>query len=450
LPGVSRASAVFRTALKHDAIEQLAREHGFVQRQRLVTGSSVFWALMLSLGAHPLDYISDVLRTLNQRESWSLRYKPFWNRLAKPQFADFMKALFVKLARELPIRVLEKVPGGELARFSEILLDDGSSFAVANGLRTVFPGRFTNITPAAVELHAQMSLLNDSLNVVTLAPDKEAERQFLPEPEALPPRSLSLRDRGYIDRAYFERLQAVEESKRAFLICRTPKEINPTIVAVRGMPRRLGRKWEGKSLRSLQKKRLKQNLDLDVQWPRPRKTTLRLRLVVRYVPEKKSWTWFLTNVPTEVSADVVAQLYRLRWQIELVFKDWKSNSNLHALQSENAAIVEGFIWASLCAALIKRALAHWTQFLAEKPISTRIAAMAGPQIMPMLAAWARSPRSVDRLVSVFGFLAGNALRTNPRRDRAGPRGTLGLRFVGAPESGADLPRGAPGARRRAA
>jgi hypothetical protein len=36
---------------------------------------------MLTVGAHPLEYISDVLRTLNQREGWSLRYKPFWNRI---------------------------------------------------------------------------------------------------------------------------------------------------------------------------------------------------------------------------------------------------------------------------------------------------------------------------------------------------------------------------------
>jgi IS4 transposase len=38
------------------------------------------------------------------------------------------------------------------------------------------------------------------------------------------------------------------------------------------------------------------------------------------VREKKSWTWLLTNLPPDFSADNIGQLYRLRWQIELLFK----------------------------------------------------------------------------------------------------------------------------------
>ena len=48
--------------------------------------------------------------------------------------------------------------------------------------------------------------LNDNLISVVLAPDKEAERQFLPPAKSLPARSLSLRDRGYIDLNYFDAL----------------------------------------------------------------------------------------------------------------------------------------------------------------------------------------------------------------------------------------------------
>src|SRR5208282_4004241 len=104
---------------------------------------------------------------------------------------------------------------------------------------------------------------------------------------------------------------------------------------------------------------------------------IELRLVIRYVPEKKSWTWLLTNLPGDVPADAIGQLYRLRWQIELLFKDWKSYANLHATQSANPSIVEGFIWASLCAAFLKRALAHYAQLVLAHPISTRLVAMAG-------------------------------------------------------------------------
>lgn len=421
----SQASALFKKTLAAEEIETLARETGFVRRRRMVTAASVFWALMVTLGAQRMEYISDVLRTLNAREGWSLRYKPFWNRLAKVAFRNFMKALFAKLCCELAVQVLDRRTRGRAKCFSAIFADDGSSLAVADGLRKVFPGRFTKQNPAAVELHARMSLLSDELVSVTLAPDKEAERQFLPPARSLPARSLSLRDRGYIDLRYFEELKQA----KAFLICRARTDMNPTIVEVRGMPRRASRKWRGRPLQELHKSKLRKNLDLTVSWKRPNGGSIELRLVIRYVPEKKSWTWLLTNLPADrFDGDTVAQLYRLRWQIELVFKDWKSYANLHALQSEQPSIVEGFIWASLCAALIKRSLAHWAQLVyGEHAISTRIAAMAGAQLLPRLAQWAQKNFRLALFEEILLFLTNNAARTHPERDRRSPAYQLGLR-----------------------
>jgi hypothetical protein len=422
---ISQASALFKKTLAAEELETLAHETRFVQRRRMVTAASVFWAFMVALGAQRMEYISDVLRTLNAREGWSMRYKPFWNRLAKPAFRDFMKALFVKLCSELAVQVLDRRTRSSAKYFSAIYADDGSSFAVADGLRAAFPGRFTKLTPAAVELHARMSLLSDELVSVTLAPDKEAERQFLPPARSLPARSLSLRDRGYIDLRYFEELKQAQ----AFLICRARTDMNPTIVEVRGMPRRASRKWRGRPLQELHKSKLRKNLDLTVSWKRPNGRTIELRLVIRYVPEKKSWTWLLTNLPVDrFDGDTVAQLYRLRWQIELVFKDWKSYANLHALQSEQASIVEGFIWASLCAALIKRSLAHWAQLVyGQHAISTRIAAMAGAQLLPRLAQWAHKNFRLALFEEILLFLTNNAARTHPERDRRSPAYQLGLR-----------------------
>src|SRR4029450_4998908 len=127
-------------------------------------------------------------------------------------------------------------------------------------------------------------------------------------------------------------------------------------------------------------------------------------------------------------ADDVGQLYRLRWQIEHVFKDWKSYSNLHGLQTTNPQIAEGFIWASLCAALLKRSLAHWAQLISPTgAISTRLAAVSGPQVMPTLAAWATSGLPLRYFSAIVHFLTRNAMRTPPERDRRTPGWQLGLR-----------------------
>ncbi len=440
---MQRATALFRKTLSDDALNELARETAFVRRQRLVTAAAVVWAFVVTLGGQSTEFISDVLRTLNAREGWTLRYKPFWDRLAKPSFGAFMRELFQRLCKEVSVRILERDAHGVAMQFSAIFIDDGSSFAVADGLRNVFPGRFTKIKPAAVELHAHMDLLTGNLLRVTLAPDREAERQFLPAPKSLPRGSLSLRDRGYIDVPYFEGLAEAG----AYLICRARTDLNPTIVRVlRGMPPNAARRWQGKRLQELRAKMPRCDLELLVSWPRPAGRSLELRLVIRYVPPKQkappsvrakgktkrksaseSWTWLLTNLPTSVSSWAVGQLYRLRWQIELVFKDWKSYANLHAFQSEQRHIVEGFIWASLCAAFLKRAIAHIAQVIIHRPISTRLAAMAGPHIVRLLADWARSGFRPKYLEALLSFMLGNTLPTHPERIARAPAAAIGLR-----------------------
>jgi hypothetical protein len=59
-----------------------------------------------------------------------------------------------------------------------------------------------------------------------------------------------------------------------------------------------------------------------------------------------------------VSLDAVRTRER---RSELCFKEWKSYANLHPFDTANPHIAEGLIWASLCAAVLKRFLAHAAQ-----------------------------------------------------------------------------------------
>jgi hypothetical protein len=70
------------------------------------------------------------------------------------------------------------------------------------------------IEPAAVEIHATYSGFSNEVCSVQIAPDKEAERQFLPDRSRLQDRLL-LADRGYPGVVYFE---AVREHGGAFIM----------------------------------------------------------------------------------------------------------------------------------------------------------------------------------------------------------------------------------------
>jgi len=96
----------------------------------------------------------------------------------------------------LALKTLRAEVGSPVTAFSDIVIQDGTSFAVNESLRAIFPGGFTTNDPAAIELHAAFSGLQDDVLAVSLAPNKEAERQFLPTPSELKGRLL-LADRGY-------------------------------------------------------------------------------------------------------------------------------------------------------------------------------------------------------------------------------------------------------------
>ncbi|HEX2686198.1 MAG TPA: hypothetical protein VHN14_06250, partial [Kofleriaceae bacterium] len=84
-----------------------------------------------------------------------------------------------------------------------------------------------------------------------------------------------------------------------------------------------------------------------------------------------------------------SRLKTLKEQVEpkgYLFKEWKSYANLHKFDTANEHIAAGLIWASLCAAILKRFLAHAAQRVGGKPISTRRVAMCARHIMDELVA----------------------------------------------------------------
>ena len=57
---------------------------------------------------------------------------------------------------------------------------------------------------------------------------------------------------------------------------------------------------------------------------------------------------FVTNVEAEkCDAEAIYELYTLRWQVELIFKTWKSVMQLHKIQAMNAVRLECVILVKL-------------------------------------------------------------------------------------------------------
>jgi len=424
---LSTAAEKLRNVLQTQTLCALGRATGLTKRMREVTPDRFALSLICALAMGKVNSLADVVRSFNALTGRSVQYKPFHNQLSKAAFPVFMERVCEKMLGELVGKVLRPVSRSVLDAFDDIWIQDGTSFALHHGLAEAFPGRFTTLTPAAVEIHATMSLYQDEAIAISIAPDSWGEREFLPAPTALRG-ILILADRGYTDKAYARHVTAAGGS----FVIRFKKGMNPTVVSGWVANTRM-RGLVGKPLHALMGKFRKKTVDLDVVWGTG-EHKIEMRLLLAWNPQEQAHMILATNLNRETfDTATVLTLYRLRWQVELLFKEWKSHSNMHKFSTTKPQIAEGMMWASLCAAILKRYLAHTVDWIYKAAdTSTRKVAMAlGHHLPPLIKALLHNRNILKRFQELLEYLKSNASRAHPVRDRKRGRLALDLQLVGS-------------------
>lgn len=417
-----------KSFVSEEKIEIVARSTRFLKRKRVLIPYALVLALLSTLGMGKADWIADILRCYNALTGASLRYKPFHNQLKKSQFPEWIRQILETALLKLALDVLEPLPSSKLKMFDDIVMHDGTSFAVKASLRKTFPGRFKKNSPAAVELHVTMSGFCNSPESITLVPDKESERHFRPSPESLKG-CLALEDRAFQDKKYF-----IEINKAGgYFIIRGTKNITPVVLEAYDENGMRLRYLEGKKLS--QRTLPRQSVDLKIGWGKNNSEYIG-RMVILYRPgkrNKKEYSYLHTNLAKDIFAiKEVGTLYRLRWQIELLFLEWKSHANLHKFDTGKVAIAEGLIWASILASLFQRYIAHAAELITEIELSTQRTAKSTQHFLPAIIEALLSSslcRIVRALKNALDFLSVNATRAHPLRDRLRGRLQAGLRPI---------------------
>lgn len=318
---ISTFAAKFKKAFSEGVLNELGKATRYCHRVRQLTPYRMVMTLMALFAGTRVESLADLQRGFNALFGYAMDYKPFYDQLAKREFAVFMRETARGLLETLVIRVLGVASGGAFSEFRRIVIQDGSSFAIKDALKEVFPGRFKKVKPAAVELHATLDLLDESLSKVTLTADTASERAALPNASSLGG-CLLLADRGYFDRDY---LLELTEAGASFVI-RAPKGLNPKVLEAFDAQDRRIPKFVGKPLKTLRIAK-RGAVDLRVRW-KVQGQFLECRLIVTWNASTKEFQYLATNLPPErYSVYAVAKAYRLRWQVELLFKEWKSYAN---------------------------------------------------------------------------------------------------------------------------
>lgn len=418
----------FQSVFNADTLDAQGYDLDFCQRQRLITPFRFGLSVVASMAASKVHTIADLHRQFNALWDLGVSYKGFYDQLAKPSCGTFLHTRLCDMMDKLTLKVLGFQNGHALSAFGRILIQDGSSFALHDALRDVFPGRFKAVNPAAVEIHCTLDLLQGTPLCMVLTPDTASEQDVLPHPHSLKG-DLLLADRGYLNLTYLKEVGC----HGGFFVVRAKEGLNPRIIRAYREDGKHLRAFEDRDFQAMKSKfPKKRRFHLMVEWIIEGQR-FRLRMIISWNKQTKCFFYLLTNLPEDrYTIDQICFIYKLRWQVELLFKEWKSYANLHSFNTTKEEIAEALIYASLAAAAIKRFLAYATEHVLAVVISTQKAAMNPAYVLPELFRALRhgdGPGFYRAFEELIRYLGRNARRAHPNRDEQTGRSKLGLKPV---------------------
>lgn len=346
-----------RSCFPDHVLRELAEEAEVQQRTRKVTVPALFWTLLLGFGTGVQRTIAELHREFQQATGRSIVRSSFYDRFT-PQLTTFLKAV-LNWATTVHGEPTEKLQG-RLAGFRDLVVTDSTVLRLHALLENTFKACRTNVVRAAAKLHLVMSVTGMGPMSVRITGERSADCRNLKIGKWVAGRLL-LFDLGYFSYHLFDRIAR----NLGFFVTRAKTTINPRIVAV-------NRRWRGRS-RSLVGKRLQEvigtlkrgvlDVMVEVEFKRrsyrgKQSTGVRtFRLVGILNPDTGEYHLYLTNIPAgRLDAEDIARVYRARWEVELIFKELKSNYQLDRLPSSKEHIVEALIYTAILTLIVSRKL----------------------------------------------------------------------------------------------
>lgn len=359
---LSDLAATLQTLLTTEA-EEAARDTGWVRRCRQFGGATLVQTLVLGWLHQPRAPVDDLVETaaeLGVEVSAAALDKRF-NAAGTHCLARVLTQALQRLVAAEPLAV------ELLNRFVSVHLYDSSTVALPVSLVDQFPGSGRGADgqrPAAVKCQVELELRTGALDF-ELEPARQTDVRSELVRRPLPAGALRLADRGYLDLARL----ADDTTAGVYWISR----LQSTMIVEGAGRRGTLAAW----LRQCPGDRVDQEVQVG------RSDRLPCRLLARRVPPEVAlrrrqrlqrqakkqgrkvsaerltmcdWNVCITNLPATLLTSAEAWvLLRSRWQIELLFKLWKSHGGLEFSHGRRAARVLCEIYAKLIGLVIQ----HW-------------------------------------------------------------------------------------------
>jgi hypothetical protein len=378
--------------------DELARRTGFIKRQRKLTGSHFAQTIVFATMGHRQPTQSQRLKHA-ANVGLNLSRQGLEKRL-DDSAAEFLREL-LRVAVTQAVAVPVAVP--VLARFTALNILDSSTVALPDELADRFRGGRSGTTKgpkAALKLTVGLDLKTGTLCGPELADGRAADLRAELAQASPPPGGLAIADLNYFDTAKFARWSEAG----AFFLSRL--KVRTAVYDPKG-PR----------LNVLEMLQETGQNDLDREVHLGSKERVPCRLIARRVPAEVAavrrqrlldkskrrgdrasalalalcdWTILLTNVPRErLSVEEAVVLARMRWQIELIFKLWKSGGGIAEWRTDKPRVALCEVYGKLLTQVVR----HW---------------------MIVVGAWTHCDRSLTKAAEIIQSMAmslGAAMRS---------------------------------------
>lgn len=350
--------------------EQAARDSGFCQRRSPLSAAFVP-AMTFACLAHPQPTLDQFCHAAAACGS-VVTPQAFDGRFDAdngPKSAEYLRLSLANAVKQVIAE--ERLAAGLLARFSAVAIQDSSAVVLPDCLEHLWQGnggKTDNNTRSAVKLQVRLDLRSGQLSGPFLGAGRSSDQKcVLQGDEDLPAGALRIADLGYFDLDEFARLDdrdvyflsryqfgtalfTLDEEKPLQLL----KWLREQSGEVTDVPAKIGKKHrlEGRmvairvpeEVAAVRRKRLLENAK------KRGKDVSADRLALC------AWTLLLTNIPPAMaSAEELVVLARCRWQIELLFKLWKSGAGLDKCRSGKPYRVLCEVYAKMTAVVVQ----HW-------------------------------------------------------------------------------------------
>lgn len=418
IPQVARAMREILTTTANEA----ARTTRFVQRTSPLSGATFSQTLVFGFLGNPQATLEELTQTA---AALGVEISPqaLDQRFTASAAACLHQVLLTAIARVI---TAEPVTIPLLQRFTAVYVQDSSTIVLPDVFAAQWHGcggSTSSGTSAALKLQARLEMCTGRLDVQLQEGRASDRAAVLPGP--LPAGALRLADLGYWSLGAFAALTQHE----VFWLSRL--QMQTAVYDATGDRRELLELLEtqptdtielavtlGESQR-LAARLLAARVPQDVADARRRRLRKAARDKGRQVSATRlalaAWTLFVTNVPTaRLTLREALVLGRMRWQIELLFKLWKSQGRVDESRSTKPWRILCEVYAKLLAMLVQ----HWVFLVScwvypDRSL-TKAAQTVQKHALHLASAFASIKRLVDALLTVRRCLAAGC-RMNRRK-----------------------------------